>query len=84
MYQLVDKSTYTSSSSVTLKSLMPIAVKRNSLKTDAFTQNTTEVKDTNGTEFLLPVYNVFVFKKEIPIMLFYLANGYDWGMYILV
>lgn len=80
IYQLVDKSTYTSSSSVTLKSLMPIAIKRNSLRTDAFTKGEKEVTDTNGTTFLLPLYNVFVFRKEIPIILFYLANGYTWGM----
>lgn len=80
IYQLVDKSTYTSSSSVTLKSLMPIAVKRNSIKTENLVHSTTEKKDICGTEYLLPVYNVFVFKKEIPIILFYAANGLDWAM----
>lgn len=80
IYQLVDKSTYTSSSSVTLKSLMPIAVKRNSIKTENVIQGSVEKKDINGTEYLLPVYNVFVFKKEIPIILFYVANGLEWAM----
>jgi hypothetical protein len=80
IYQLVDKSTYTSSSSVTLKSLMPVAVKRTSIHAENLTKGITEKQDVNGTEFLLPVYNVFVFKKEIPIILFYAANGLDWAM----
>lgn len=70
IYQLVDKSTYTSSSSVTLKSLMPVAVKRTSIT----------VEDEKGTSFLLPIYNVYVFKKEIPIILFYAANGMDYAL----
>ena len=80
IYQLVDKSTYTSSSSVTLKSLMPIAVKRNSIKTEDFVKTSTSKTDMAGTEYLLPVYNVFVFKKEIPIILFYAANGMTWAL----
>lgn len=83
IYQLVDKSTYTSSSSVTLKSLMPIAVKRNSIKTENFTKTVINKTDDNGTEYLLPVYNVFVFKKEIPIILFFVANGLDWALSFL-
>lgn len=80
IYQLVDKSTYTSSSSVTLKSLMPIAVKRNSIKVEDFVKSSTNKTDVHGTEYLLPVYNVFVFKKEIPIILFYAANGMTWAL----
>lgn len=80
IYQLVEKSTYTSSSAVTLKSLMPVAVKRNSLRAENFVKNNTAKKDIHGTEYLLPVYNVFVFKKEVPIILFYAANGMDWGL----
>lgn len=91
IYQLVDKSTYTSKSAVTLKSLMPIGVKRTSL-TDTtvippdiannqdFRKGSVDVKDINGAEFLLPVYSVYVFKKEIPIILFYGANGLDWAL----
>ena len=79
IYQLCDKSTYTSSSSVTLKSLMPVAVKRNSISTENFTKSSTTKTDVKGTEFLLPVYNVFVFKKEIPIILFFAANGIDFA-----
>ena len=70
IYQMVEKSTYTSSSSVTLKSLMPIAVKR----------NIKNVTDIDGVEYNLPSYYVFVFKKEIPIILFYLAHGIDFTL----
>ena len=83
IYQLCDKSTYTSSSSVTLKSLMPVAVKRNSISTENFTKSSTTKTDIKGTEFLLPVYNVFVFKKEIPIILFFAANGIDFALSFL-
>ena len=70
IYQMVEKSTYTSSSSVTLKSLMPIAVKRNIIT----------VKDIDENEYNLPCYYVFVFRKEIPIILFYLSNGFKFAM----
>ena len=80
IYQLVDKSTYTSSSSVTLKSLMPIAVKRNSIRTENILHSINAKTDVLGNEFLLPVYNVFVFKKEIPIILFFAANGIDYAL----
>ena len=83
IYQLCDKSTYTSSSSVTLKSLMPIAVKRNSITAENLTKGTAVKEDTTGTTYNLPVYNVFVFKKEIPIILFYAANGLQWGLSFL-
>lgn len=65
IFQLLEKSTYTSSSSVTLKSLMPIAVKRNIV----------EGLDSEGLTHQLPVYSVFVFRKEIPILLFYMSKG---------
>lgn len=80
LYQMVDKSSYTSSSSVTLKSLMPIAVKRNAIKTSEFNRSTEKAIDTNHVEYNLPIYNVFVFRKEIPIILFYAANGMDWAL----
>lgn len=83
IYQLCDKSTYTSSSSVTLKSLMPIAVKRNSITAENLTKGTAVKEDVTGTTYNLPVYNVFVFKKEIPIILFYAANGLQWGLSFL-
>lgn len=80
IYQLCDKSTYTSSSSVTLKSLMPIAVKRASISAENFVRSSAHAEDVRGVNYLLPVYNVFVFKKEIPIILFYAANGMQWGL----
>lgn len=80
IYQLVDKSTYTSNNAVTLKSLMPICVKRNGIKADEMERSETNGKDVSGIEYNIPVYNVFVFRKEIPILLFYLANGWDWAM----
>ena len=80
IYQLCDKSTYTSSSSVTLKSLMPIAVKRTSISAENFVRSSAHAEDVRGMSYLLPVYNVFVFKKEIPIILFYAANGMQWGL----
>lgn len=83
IYQLVDKSTYTSASSVTLKSLMPIAVKRGSIRTEDLVKSELSKKDVCGTEFLLPIYNVFVFKKEIPIILFFAANGMDYALSFL-
>lgn len=65
IYQMLEKSTYTSSNSVTLKSLMPIAVKRNIV----------EAEDVNGNHYNLPAYYVFVFRKEILILLFYMSKG---------
>lgn len=65
IYQMLEKSTYTSASSITLKSLMPIALKRNVI----------ECEDVNGVQYQLPCYYVFVFRKEIPVILFYMANG---------
>ena len=70
IYQLLEKSTYTSSQSVTLKSLMPIAVKRNII----------DAEDINGNQYTLPCYNVFVFNKEIPIILLYLSKGLDYAI----
>ena len=70
IYQLLEKSTYTSSNSVTLKSAMPVAVKR----------NTIDCTDINDKVYKLPAYYVYVFKKEIPIILFYLAHGIDFTM----
>lgn len=69
IYQMLEKSTYTSSSSVTLKSLMPIAVKRHII---------TDVEDVDGNIYSLPYYSVFVFRKEIIILLFYLSKGLLW------
>lgn len=87
IYQLLEKSTYTSASTVTLKSLMPVSVKRNSAFEETvkaikkhLTSTTTQKQCTSGVQLKLPVYNVFVFRKEIPIILFYFANGLDWAL----
>lgn len=65
IYQIVEKSIYTIGQSVTLKSLMPICVKRSSIV----------ATDIHEIEYTLPVYNVTVFKKDMPVILFYTANG---------
>jgi len=65
IYQLVEKSTYTTSTDVSLKSLMPVSVKR----------NTIDVNDVAGGKYRVPYYNVYIFKREVPIILFFLANG---------
>ena len=49
---------------------MPVAVKRQIV----------EAEDINGIIHRLPFYNVFVFRKEIPVILFYLAHGIDYTM----
>ena len=70
LYQLLEKSTYTSSQCVTLKSLMPVSVKRNIIN----------MEDTEGNFYTLPTYSVFVFRKEIPVILFYLAHGIEFTL----
>ena len=69
---------------------MPIAVKRGIVEERAVTNNnftdeevdtsTGEFTDVNGLHYTLPFYNVFVFKKEIPIILFYLKDGFTNAM----
>ena len=102
IYQLVEKSSYTSASSITVKSLMPITLKRDSVidkglsvhteaTLDAITSSEGEamkrtpitVEATDATMYTLPVYTIFMFKKEIPAVLFYMANGIDWTLSFL-
>ena len=52
---------------------MPVALKR----------NVEEIRDINGNLYNLPYYNVYVFRKEIPVILFYLAHGFDFTMQYL-
>lgn len=101
IYQLVEKSTYTGNQTVTLKSLMPIALRRDTTESegmevidiesiftdtmvtddDGFAKRVEVVKeDVDTKQYKLPVYNVFMFKKEMPVILFYLANGVDWAL----
>lgn len=89
IYQIVEKSTYTSNSSVVLKSLMPVSVKRNITEVDEVTDNLTDeelsaigidCKDSEDNFYSLPVYYIFVLRKEIPVMLFYLSKGIDYAL----
>lgn len=93
IYQLLEKSTYTTAGSVTLKSLMPIVVKRESLEGEYLEEvledvldmsgsaNTTIVRhDMDNTPYTLPVYNIVIFKKEIPVMLFYATRGLGYAL----
>ena len=90
IYQMVEKSTYTSNSAVTLKSLMPIAIKRgiveheaidnNNITDESMDESTTEAVDIHGNMYNIPFYNIFVFRKEIPVILFYIKDGFDAAM----
>lgn len=64
MYQLVDASTYTTRTSVVLKSLMPVYLKR-----DPFIRT-----DVEGNTFEAPVYSTIVFTKNIDIFYFFFAK----------
>ena len=70
IYQLLEKSTYTNASTLTLKSLMPISIKRHPVIIDDIDNNT----------YVVPYYTIFVFKNEVPIILFYLSNGFYFTM----
>ena len=83
---MVEKSTYTSNSALTLKSLMPVKLKRGVLeKTEVLTSeyhdmllssvDTVDAYDVVGKTYTLPMYYIYVLKKEIPFMLFYLSKG---------
>lgn len=80
IYQMVEKSTYTSSSSITLKSLMPIAIKRTPVH--VMSVGFDEDEEENKL-YTVPSYSVFVFKKEIPVILFYLSKGLDFTLSFL-
>jgi hypothetical protein len=60
IYQLLEKSTYTTSMSTVVKSLMPVVIKRVPIY----------YTDVDGTGYLLPVFRTFVFHRETDIMLF--------------
>ena len=98
IYQLVEKSTYTGKQTITLKSLMPIAIQRNStvvkglsfkhemlaeeLEKDSgvMTKNSTIAETVNGDTYKLPVYYIYMFKKETPILPFFLARGVEYAL----
>ena len=93
IYQIVEKSTYTSRDSVVLKSLMPVAVRRGVIEEDeAMMNNLTnealkalgkDCVDVVGKEYTLPVYHVLVLRKEVPAILFYLSKGIDYCLNFL-
>ena len=67
---------------------MPIAIKRGivedyEITSDIFNDEDNindktklHVQDELGNDYIIPVYSVFVFKKEIPVILFYLKDGF--------
>jgi hypothetical protein len=64
LYQLVDNSTYTTKNNLTLKSLMPVAIKRD-IKT---------YLDTRKESYTAPTYVIYVFRKGVDVMLFYFVK----------
>jgi hypothetical protein len=71
MYQLTEKSTYTTSDAIVLKSFMGISMKRNSIT----------IKDINGTSYAIWVYYISMFKKETNVLTLIIAKkGFDEAM----
>lgn len=64
MYQLVDSTTYATSNSVVLKSIMPIPLKR----------KTKSIRDIDKNVYNVPIYTTRVFKNEINMMLLFFAR----------
>lgn len=64
---------------------MPVAVKRhiieddevltNNLTTEELRSDGIESVDVVGNHYKLPVYYIFVLRKELPVILFYLSRG---------
>lgn len=65
IYQLVDKSTYTTSDGITQKSLMGISIKRSVINK----------KDYNGIPYTIPLYKINKFSKDVEVILFYTSHG---------
>ena len=74
IYQLTENSTYTTTNAVTLKSVMPVYIRRVS----------SVEEDVNGEEHKMPVYYINVFNEEHPVVLFFLANGFYTALQKLV
>lgn len=84
IYQMLEKSTYTSANAVTLKSLMPVSVTREMIKCDeACIKKDVLAYDAGKKVYSLPTYYVRVFKKDIPVILFYLSRGIDYCLSFL-
>jgi hypothetical protein len=74
MYQLVDSTTYSTSNSVVLKSIMPIVLKRKSKV----------IHDVDRNQYTIPVYSTAIFKNEINMMLLFFAKmGFKEGLMYL-
>ena len=64
MYQLVDSTTYSTSNSVVLKSIMPITCKRKSKV----------IYDVDRNPYTVPIYFTNIFKNEINMLLLFFAK----------
>ena len=71
IYQLLEKSTYTTLASTVIKSLMPIVIKRVPCVHE----------DVDGNGYMMPLFRTFVFHRETDIMLFVASNfGIEYGL----
>ena len=69
---------------------MPIAVKRGIIEETAIVNNnitdeevgndSQDCVDVNGLHYTLPYYNIFVFRNPVPVILFYLKDGFTAAM----
>lgn len=66
-YQLVETSTYSTNSAITLKSLMPVSIRR-----DVVTR-----EDINGDEYKMHCYSIYIFNRATNIFYFFLST-YGW------
>ena len=95
IYQISEKTTYVSKQRVTLKSLMPITMTRESLHVDSTSNNlidcicsddsviekdTKHAEDINGEQWILPIYKVSMFYKFTNVMSFFFAKGVEWSL----
>lgn len=70
IYQMVEKSIYNVGNRISLKSLMPVDVRR----------IPKVVQDIDGVEYKLPLYTVVVVNRTIPAMLFYMSKGIKYAL----
>ena len=70
IYQMVEKSIYNVGNRISLKSLMPVDVRR----------IPKVVQDIYGVEYKLPLYTVVVVNRTIPAMLFYMSKGIKYAL----
>lgn len=64
LYQIVDAASYTTKSSIVLKSMMPVNLKMKQYI----------AKTTYGETFTAPIYTIGVFRKDVDVLIFYLAK----------